>query len=175
MTELTRTRPLLVAMGVSGSGKTTVAIAIAERLGLPFVDADDLHPPANRAKMAAGEALDDEDRFPWLQEVGAWLAQHDESGGVTSCSALRRTYRDQLRSHAPRVEFVHLSGSRELIEERQRRRQGHFMPSSLMGSQFATLEPLAPDEDGCEIDVDQSVDQIVEEYVRRCLPGRGTV
>jgi gluconokinase len=157
--------PLIVAMGVSGSGKSTVGAALAQRLRVPFADADDFHPPANIAKMTAGEALTDEDRYPWLEAIGEWLVAHESSGGVMSCSALKRKYRDQLRRHAPGVEFVHLSGSREVIARRQASRPGHFMPPSLLDSQFATLEPLAPDERGEVIDVDQAIDQIVQTYV----------
>ena len=154
----------LVVMGVSGSGKSTVGAALAQRLGVPFADADDLHPPANIAKMSAGQALDDDDRFPWLETIGDWLAAHPE-GGVMSCSALKRKYRDQLRHHAPRLEFLHLEGSHEVIARRQASRPGHFMPASLLTSQFQTLEPLQPDEQGVEIDVDQTVDAIVQQYV----------
>jgi len=151
-------------MGVSGSGKSTVGAALAGRCRVPFEDADDLHPSANIAKMARGEALDDGDRYPWLELIGMWLVNHAD-GGVIACSALKRKYRDQLRGHSDNVEFLLLEGSREVIERRQAARPGHFMPASLMSSQFATLEPLAPDEDGVVIDVDQSVDQIVEGYL----------
>ena len=154
----------VVVMGVSGTGKTTVGVALAKRLGVPFVDGDDLHPPANVAKMSRGEALDDTDRYPWLEAVGQWLADHGD-GGVAACSALRRRYRDQLRSHAAGLVFVHLDGSREVIQQRQAGRSGHFMPSSLLASQFATLEPLEPDELGVVIDVDQTVDAVVAAYV----------
>lgn len=152
--------PLLVVMGVSGSGKSTVGAALAQRLGVPFADADDLHPAANIAKMTRGEPLDDHDRHPWLEIIGRWLADHP-GGGVVSCSALKRKYRDHLRRHAPDVAFVHLEGSHEVITDRQASRPGHFMPASLLASQFATLEPLQPDERGVVIDVDQSVDAIV--------------
>lgn len=158
-------RPLVV-MGVSGSGKSTVGAAIAQRLRVPFADADDLHPSANIAKMSRGESLNDEDRFPWLALVGEWLAVY-EDGCVMSCSALKRKYRDQIRHYAPGVQFLFLEGSREVIAARQASRPGHFMPASLLSSQFATLEPLAPDEDGIVLDVDQSVDQIVQGYVDR--------
>jgi gluconokinase len=156
--------PVLVVMGVSGSGKSTVGAAIAQRLRVPFADADDFHPPANIAKMTAGQALDDDDRRPWLRAIGEWLAAHPD-GAVISCSALKRSYRDLLRSCAPEVAFLHLEGDHEVIARRQASRPGHFMPASLLASQFATLEPLRPDERGTTIDVDQGVDAIVQQYV----------
>ncbi|MGV0837898.1 gluconokinase [Mycolicibacterium thermoresistibile] len=155
----------IVVMGVSGSGKSVVGAALAQRLRVPFADADDFHPPANVAKMTSGQALDDDDRFPWLEAVGQWLAEHSD-GGVVACSALKRRYRDQLRRHCPDLEFVHLTGAVEVIAKRQSSRPGHFMPSSLLQSQFDTLEPLEPDEAGMLIDVDQSIDEIIEAYVR---------
>ncbi|UDY24720.1 gluconokinase [Nocardioides sp. Kera G14] len=161
--------PLVVVMGVSGSGKSSVGAALAQRLRVPFADADDLHPQANIDKMAAGVPLDDHDRHPWLEAIGTWLAAHQERGGVISCSALKRKYRDQLRHHAGHVVFLHLHGTREIIAARQASRPGHFMPASLLSSQFATLEPLAPEERGLVIDVDQSVDAIVQEYVDRSV------
>ena len=156
-------------MGVSGSGKSTVGAALARRLGVPFADADAFHPAANITKMAAGKPLTDADRYPWLEAVGRWLADHD-GGGVMSCSALKRAYRDRLRSHAPRIEFLHLTGSPELIARRQADRLGHFMPSALLQSQFDILEPLAPDENGIAVDVGQSVEGIVETF-RQSRPG----
>ena len=155
----------IVVMGVSGSGKSTVGAALAQRLRVPFADADDFHPPANIAKMTAGEPLNDGDRYPWLEAIGEWLAQHCGDGGVMSCSALKRKYRDQLRRHCPDVEFLHLSGTPEVISRRQASRPGHFMPASLLASQFATLEPLQPDERGISVDVDQDIDSIVDTYV----------
>jgi gluconokinase len=154
----------IVVMGVSGSGKSTVGAALAQRLRVPFADADDFHPPANIAKMTAGQPLDDVDRHPWLEAIGEWLDHHD-GGGVMSCSALKRKYRDQLRHHCPDVEFLHLSGTPEVIGRRQASRPGHFMPASLLASQFATLEPLEPDERGIAIDVDQNIDSIIDNYV----------
>lgn len=151
-------------MGVSGSGKSTVGAALAQRLRVPFADADDFHPPANVAKMSSGEPLDDDDRYPWLEAIGEWLASHP-GGGVMSCSALKRKYRDQLREHCGEIEFVHLYGSTEVIGKRQASRPGHFMPPSLLASQFKTLEPLEPDERGVTIDVDQNIDGIVDSYV----------
>ena len=165
MTEGAGDRQHIVVMGVSGSGKSTVGAALAGRLRVPFEDADDLHPQANIDKMSRGEPLDDHDRYPWLALVGEWLAVH-EDGGVMSCSALKRKYRDQIRGLAPNVRFLLLHGTPEVIRRRQATRPGHFMPASLLSSQFATLELLAPEEDGVTIDVDQSVDAIVEEYVR---------
>lgn len=154
----------IVVMGVSGSGKSTVGAALAQRLRVPFADADDFHPPANLAKMTSREALDDDDRYPWLDAIGEWLAGHPD-GGVMSCSALKCKYRDQLRRHCADVEFLHLSGTPEVIGERQVSRPGHFMPASLLASQFDTLEPLASDERGISIEVDQNIDAIIESYV----------
>ena len=157
-------RAPVVVMGVSGSGKSTVGAALAQRLRVPFVDADTLHSPANIAKMAAHQPLDDDDRYPWLEKVGEWLAAHP-GGGVASCSALKRKYRDQLRAHCPRVEFLHLAGSPELIESRIAARAGHFMPAELLRTQFDALEPLGADEAGVPVGVDQGVDAIVDAFV----------
>ncbi|HXS85607.1 MAG TPA: gluconokinase [Mycobacterium sp.] len=151
-------------MGVSGSGKSTVGAALARRLDVAFADADTFHPAANIAKMSAGTPLDDNDRRPWLAAVGQWLADH--SSGVMSCSALKRRYRDQLRSRRTDIEFLHLTGSPELVAGRQAGRSGHFMPPSLVISQFDALEPLDPDERGMAIDVGRSVDAVVEAFVR---------
>jgi len=116
--------------------------------------------------MSLGQSLDDHDRYPWLEAVGEWLSRHPD-GGVIACSALRRKYRDQLRHHSDGVRFLQLKGGRDVIERRQASRPGHFMPASLLTSQFATLEPLEPDEAGLVISVDQSVDTIVQDYVDR--------
>jgi gluconokinase len=156
------TPPLVTVMGVSGSGKTTVGAALAQRLRVPFADGDDFHPRANITKMAAGTPLTDTDRLPWLRALAAWLAAHDGTGGVLSCSALRRGYRDLLRSGAARTTFVHLDGLPEVVARRVEGRPGHFMPASLVESQFATLEPLAADERGITVDLDQPVDVLVE-------------
>lgn len=130
-------------MGVSGCGKSSLGAALAAALVLPFTDADDLHPAANRAKMAAGQPLTDADRWPWLQAVGAVLAG---GAGMVACSALRRTYRDRLREAAGPVQFLHLVAPRKVIAQRLAARRGHFMPLALLDSQLATLEPLAPGE-----------------------------
>ena len=154
----------IVVMGVSGSGKSTVGSALAQRLRVPFADADTLHPPANVAKMSAGEPLNDDDRYPWREKVGEWLADH-RAGGVVSCSALKRKYRDQLRAHCPRVEFLYLSGSPELISSRLATRSGHFMPAALLRSQFESLEPLGADEAGVTVDIGQDVDTIIDTFL----------
>ncbi len=141
-------------MGVSGSGKTTVGQLLADRLGVPFEDADSLHSPANVAKMAAGHPLTDADRRPWLAAVGRALAAARETGMVMACSALKRAYRDAIRADAPTARFLELDGSRETLESRVGHREGHFMPASLLDSQLATLEPLQRDEPGERIDID---------------------
>lgn len=166
--------PQIVVMGVSGSGKSTVGAALAQRLDLPFGDADDFHPPANIAKMTAGIALDDTDRRPWLEAIGEWLAEHETRGAVMSCSALKVAYRDQLRAHAPRTTFVHLHGPRDVIARRQADRPGHFMPTSLLDSQLATLEPLGSHESGLVVDVDQDVASAVS-LVHGYLQQQGTL
>jgi gluconokinase len=144
--EKTPTRPVLVIMGVSGCGKSTVAGLLAGRLGWDLAEGDDMHPAANIAKMSAGKPLDDADRWPWLARVAEWINTHATEGrpGVVTCSALKRSYRDVLRG--PNVVFVFLSGSRELIARRLAARHGHFMPPTLLDSQFAALEPPDPDE-----------------------------
>jgi gluconokinase len=150
----------ILVMGVSGCGKSTVGSLLADRLGLPFLDADSLHPPANLAKMSAGVPLDDEDRWPWLRLVGAALAA-SQDGAVVACSALRRPYRDLLRSFAADLRLVHLVGTREELAARMRDREGHFMPVALLDTQLATLEPLGADEAGIEIDAMRAPADIV--------------
>lgn len=142
----------ILVMGVSGSGKSTVGAMLAERLGLPFADADAFHPADNVAKMSAGIPLTDADRWPWLDALGAWLAA-EEKGGVVACSALKRSYRDRLRGWVPGLALVHLAGAPELIAARQGAREGHFMPPSLMASQFATLEPPSAEEEALILDI----------------------
>ncbi len=154
------TLPPTVVMGVSAVGKSSVGRAIAERAGAEFIDGDDLHPAANVAKMAAGEPLDDDDRAPWLDEVGATLARHADAGIVVACSALKRAYRDRIRRAAPATRFVFLHGTPELLAERAGARTGHFMPPALLASQLATLEPLGDDEPGVALDVADPVDAL---------------
>src|SRR4051794_13921955 len=135
--------PLICVMGVSAVGKSTVGVALAEQLGVPFTDADALHSEANRAKMTAGTPLTDDDRWPWLDAVGEQFRRGAGSDGlVMACSALRRVYRDRIRSVAPEVVFVHLHGSPELLGARAGARTDHFMPPALLDSQLATLEAL---------------------------------
>lgn len=157
--------PLVVVMGVSGSGKTTVGQDVARRLGVPYGEADDFHPRRNIEKMEAGEALDDDDRAPWLAAIGEWVARHEDRGAVVTCSALKRAYRDTLRRAAPGVVFLHLQGSEELLAERLGARRGHFMPASLLASQLATLEPLQPDEGGVTLDVGPPPARLAEAFV----------
>ena len=138
----------VVVMGVSGSGKSTVARALAERLGCELLEGDDLHPPANVAAMAAGRPLTDADRRPWLDAIGSWMDRRaaEGVGAVVTCSALRRSYRDRLRHGRPHVTFCHLTVDPAVLERRMTSRSGHFMPASLLPSQLATLEPLGPDQ-----------------------------
>jgi gluconokinase len=157
----------LVVMGVSGSGKTTVATEVARRLGWDFTEGDDHHPKANVEKMAAGHPLDDDDRRPWLLELAGWIGAHEAQGRscVLTCSALKRSYRDLLRDGHPSVWFAHVSGPQELITERVSQRQGHYMPPSLVPSQFATLEPLADDEPGRVVPASGSAEQAVDDLL----------
>ncbi|WP_240930573.1 gluconokinase [Isoptericola sp. BMS4] len=168
---MTGTRPTspelrgIVVMGVAGCGKSTVGSLLAARLGLRFVDADDLHPPANVAKMSAGTPLTDDDRRPWLARVGDTLGTGADAGArvVVACSALRRSYRDALRDRAGGdVAFVHLDGERDLLARRIAARPGHFMPPALLDSQLATLESLGRDETGLLVDVGPPPDRAVD-------------
>ncbi len=155
----------VVVMGVAGSGKTTIATLLAARIGGDFVDADDLHPAENVAKMATGTPLTDDDRWPWLAEVGTVIREHLAAGRpvVVACSALRRLYREAIIASAGApVRFAHLDRSYELIAARMAARAGHFMPTGLLDSQFATLEPLEPDEPGFAVAIDGSPDATAE-------------
>ena len=151
----------IVVMGVAGSGKSSVGEALAKHLGVPFRDADEFHPKANIAKMSAGIPLTDEDRWPWLDAIGKALAESDGSL-IVACSALRRIYRDRLTRAAGRpVIFLWLDGSKATIAARMKRRKHHFMPPSLLDSQFATLEPPGPDELAVRVSVEPPREQVV--------------
>ena len=156
-------RQAVVVMGVSGSGKTTVARELAEHLGWVFAEADEFHPPASVAKMASGVPLDDEDRWPWLADLRDWMDDRAADGQdvVLTCSALKRSYRDVLRGAAPRVRFLHLTADPAVLAQRMGSRSGHYMPASLLASQLAALQPLEADEDGVAVDVDAPVADVV--------------
>jgi gluconokinase len=156
----------VVVMGVSATGKTTVAEQLAEELDCEFVEGDSLHPRQNIEKMEHGIPLTDEDRWPWLQAIAELVAVRDHEGTstVVTCSALKRSYRDVLRDAAPTF-FVHLHAPFEVLEQRMQLRTKHFMPTSLLRSQFDTLEDLDDDEDGVVVDVSAPVDEVVEEAV----------
>lgn len=163
------TAPLhLVFMGVSGSGKSAVARAVQERLGWEMAEGDDFHPPDNVAKMREGIALTDADRWGWLDALAEWTAERDARGEPTimACSALRIAYRDVLRRGGERTFFVHCTGDKHLILDRMNARE-HFMPPSLLESQLDTLEPLAPGEDGMDVDPVLPVDRIVAMVLAR--------
>src|SRR3954463_173484 len=143
----------IVVMGVSGAGKSTVAAELVRRLGWDFAEGDEFHPAENVAKMAAGHPLTDEDRWPWLRTLAAWIGEHEAAGknAVVTCSALKRRYRDVLREGHPSVWFAHVSAEPDLIQGRVAHRHHQYMPPSLLGSQLATLEPLDPDEPGAVV------------------------
>ena len=152
---------VIVVMGVSGSGKTTVGTALANALDVEYAEADMFHPQANIDKMTSGVALTDADRAPWLAAIAGWIRDHQRSGGVVTSSALKRRYRDVLRTGGD-VWFAHLHGDRDILAERMQTRQGHFMPVSLLDSQLADLEPLEPDEPGAIFDIRETPAEITE-------------
>ncbi|WP_306302890.1 gluconokinase [Aureimonas sp. AU40] len=159
----------LVVMGPSGTGKTTTAKLLSQRLGWKFAEADEFHPKSNIAKMSAGIALDDEDRAPWLASIRDWIS--DEAGmgesTVITCSALKRRYRDVLRGAEARVRFVELSAPQGVIGDRLAQRKGHYMPPSLFTSQYADFEPLSEDEDGVRVSVEQTPEGVVTDALRQ--------
>lgn len=156
-------------MGVSGSGKTAVGSRLAAALGVEFVEGDAYHPATNIQKMSDGIPLTDEDRQGWLRAIGQRVRSANDAGDgvVVSCSALKRAYRDLLRREAGAVQFVFLRGTRELIEPRLRQRKGHFMPTSLLESQLATLQEPSAEEDVWVVDINDSPDKIVASLVAR--------
>ncbi|MET1064739.1 MAG: gluconokinase [Arthrobacter sp.] len=163
----TAQQPVLVIMGVSGSGKSTVAGLLADRLGWDLAEGDDLHPPANVAKMQAGQPLTDEDRWPWLETIAGWIKGHTEAGtpGVVTCSALKKRYRDVLRGEG--VVFVFLDGSKDRISDRLASRSGHFMPPALLASQFATLEAPTAEENFIALSVSATPAEEAQEIITR--------
>ena len=167
---------ILVIMGVSGSGKTTIAKGLAKRLGWQYQEGDDLHPASNVEKMKSGTPLTDADRLPWLKKIAEKIDEWRAKGisGVVTCSALKRAYRDIIAGGRPDVVIVYPKGSKELIADRMAHRHGHFMPASLLDSQFKILEEPSPDENSITVSVDQTPDRIDDEIVRR-LKERGTV
>ena len=166
-------RVAVVVMGVSGAGKTTVGKRLAERLGAEFIDGDDLHTPEARAKMGAGHALDDADRWPWLDRIGAALADPAAPRGrVVASSALKRAYRDRLRAGAgPSLRFVYLDADPDLMRARVANRRGHYMPASLVDSQFAALEPPVGEKDVVTMAADADLDAAIPKLAEEILPG----
>jgi gluconokinase len=164
---------VLVVMGVSGAGKTTLGEMLAERLGWPFKEGDELHPPANIAKMKAGQPLNDADRAPWLEAVGAWIDRWIAGGqsGVISCSALKRAYRDTLAAGRPAVRFVFIDLDEATIAERLKHRQGHYWPAGLLHSQFEALEAPTPDEPAIIVDGHTSREAQVDKVVAALAAG----
>jgi len=165
---------LLVVMGVSGSGKSTVGALLAERLGVPFADADAFHPQANIAKMASGHPLTDVDRQPWLDAIDAWL--HDRTaagrGGVVTCSALKRRYRDRLRTGRPALRFIYLRCSRGLLAARLAARRGHFFKQAMLDSQLTDLEEPTPGEHAVVVSIDATPHAIVDAILGHLEAGR---
>jgi gluconokinase len=157
----------LIVMGVSGSGKSTIAVALAERLGWTFEDGDRFHPASNVAKMSAGHPLTDEDRWPWLEAIADEIGRVCKAGGhvVIACSALKRAYRDVLVRGRSDVRFVFLDGSQALIADRLAKRKGHFMPPGLLDSQFKTLEPPTAGERPIAVSIDAPVETIIDNIV----------
>lgn len=157
-------QPIVLIMGVSGCGKSTIGTLLGHRMGWPFLDADDLHPAENVAKMQRGVPLTDADRWPWLDLVAAWIADRANAGrpGVVGCSALKRSYRDLLRRADPRLRVVYLWGDREILTERLSHRHGHFFPRQLLDAQLAALEEPTPDEHPVVVPIGQSPDRTVD-------------
>ncbi|MDO8397131.1 MAG: gluconokinase [Bradyrhizobium sp.] len=163
----------LIVMGVSGSGKSTIGEALAERLGRTFEDGDRFHPPANVAKMSAGHALTDRDRWPWLQAIADEIDRVCQAGGsvVIACSALKRAYREVLVHGRDDVRIVFLDGTQDLVAGRLAARKGHFMPPGLLASQFQTLEPPAGNENPVTVSIDAPIEAIVDDIVRQLRLG----
>lgn len=162
---------IICVMGVAGCGKSTIGAALAGKLGAAFMEADAHHPQANIEKMTAGEPLTDDDRWPWLDALGAAAPQTGRV--VIACSALRRVYRERLSAAAGEaIAFVHMAGTKDLIAERMKSRSGHFMPPALIDSQFATLEPLAPDENGVTLSIETAPEALIEDALKALKESR---
>lgn len=164
----------LIVMGVSGVGKSSVAAELVARTGARFVEGDELHPERNRTKMGAGRPLDDDDRWPWLRRIAAWIGEREAAGedAVVTCSALRRAYRELLRAGHPSVRFVHLVAPAAVLADRLAARRGHYMPASLLDSQLATLEPLQDDEPGIAVPTTGSAADVAEHALAALAPAR---
>jgi gluconokinase len=164
-----------VVMGVSGSGKSTVARALVDLLGWPFAEGDDFHPSANVERMRAGTALTDEDRWPWLADLARWIGEQESAGrsAIVTCSALKRIYRETLRRGHPSVWFVHVTASRDGLQHRLEARRGHYLPAALLASQLETLEPLAADEPGATISGEGSPDEVASRVLDALRHARG--
>jgi gluconokinase len=162
---------VIVIMGATGTGKTTIALMLSEALGWRYCEADEHHSPGNVAKMADGHPLTDEDRLPWLYSISEWVqaTTREGSDSVIACSSLRRGYRDILRRGVPRLDFVHLAAPEAVLRRRLSDRRDHFMPASLVCSQLATLEPLGPDESGITVDAQEPPEAILGAIVERLL------
>lgn len=176
MAETAKTPCALIVMGVSGSGKSTIGEALAERLGWPFEDGDRFHPASNVAKMSAGHALTDEDRWPWLRAIADEIDRICEAGerAVIACSALKRAYREVLVHGRDDVRIVYLDGTQDLISARLAARKGHFMPPALLVSQFKTLEKPADNENPVNVSIDGTVENIVDDIARQLRFGPGS-
>lgn len=172
----TPSRQCVVVMGVAGTGKSTIAQLLANRLGWRLAEADEFHSQANIDKMTAGIPLTDVDRLPWLAEIRDWISERSRAGDCTvvACSALKRSYRDVLRKSDAQVRFVFLHGTPDVVGQRLTDRSGHFMPPSLLASQFGDLQPLQPDEDGVVADVRETPAQIVDSALTRLALEPGT-
>jgi gluconokinase len=164
-----RTDCAIIVMGVSGSGKSTIGERLADRLGWTYEDGDSYHPPGNVAKMHAGHPLTDDDRWPWLKAIADAIDRETAAGQrmVIACSALKRAYRDVIVHGRDDVRIVYLKGSRELIARRLKARKGHFMPPDLLDSQFATLQEPTANEGAIVVDIDASIEAIVDDIMRR--------
>lgn len=171
---MSRSIPPILVMGVQGSGKSTIGMMLAEKLGITFLDGDSLHSPENIAKMAAGVPLDDADRMPWLAQIGNILATERHSGIIVACSALKRRYRDLIRDSAPDLFIVHPEGPIELVAARISTRQHEYMPATLLSSQYTILEPRSLDERGVTVDISCEPSAVIDAVAIALAVGSST-